>query len=675
MILRDNRLTGLLWVMVGVCVLSMGGVATFYHLALGRVARTTIESSSEAQAELRASYALIESLSLTQNALQNLLRERDPDALEVLVGDLEARQDDLTVRVDRLGDRGITVKSRLASWKERCGFIVDTFLRGERAEANSGLVNSLMPESERVLAEVREVNEANAREVATRTQKMEADILSTRYKAIASVAAAGLTVLAGAVVLRGQVLRGTGAVTEILGRLSSLRAANDLLEEKVKARTAEIERSNVELHGKKQALEQEIVERTRVEEALRETNVALQNAMPGISRLDPEGRYVRVNDAYAAMVGRSTDELIGAHWTVTVDPKDHEHGTGAFHRMVRDGTCDFEASAVRKDGSTFYKQVLLVRITSENGDFAGHHCFMRDISERKRAESEKEEAHRKLVDLSRRAGMAEVATNVLHNVGNVLTSVNVSASLLKEQVQKSQVADLIEVSALLQRTEDLGTYVTQDEKGKLVPRFLAELGRHLADEQRSALTELDALLANIEHVKDIVGTQQAYSKVSGVTEEVSVAELLDAALRVHSGAFVRHKVQLSRDYATAPPLLVDKQKVLQILINLLSNAKYALDSLPPEERSLIARIRTSGPDDHGVRIEVVDNGMGIAADNLTRIFAHGFTTRKEGHGFGLHSSALAARELGGSLSAFSDGLGRGATFTLELPLRPSEVVA
>ena len=70
-----------------------------------------------------------------------------------------------------------------------------------------------------------------------------------------------------------------------------------------------------------------------------------------------------------------------------------------------------------------------------------------------------------------------------------------------------------------------------------------------------------------------------------------------------------------------------------------------------------------------MKISYIDNGIGIPADNLTRIFGHGFTTRKEGHGFGLHSGALAAKELGGALTVESDGPGKGATFTLEFPIQ------
>jgi signal transduction histidine kinase len=132
----------------------------------------------------------------------------------------------------------------------------------------------------------------------------------------------------------------------------------------------------------------------------------------------------------------------------------------------------------------------------------------------------------------------------------------------------------------------------------------------------------------------------------------------------------RHHVTVLREYSEVPPILVDKHKVLQILVNLIRNAKYALDDRGHSEKLLTLRIGSNG--NNTVKIAVIDNGIGIPAEHLTRIFEHGFTTRKEGHGFGLHNGALAAKDLGGSLAAQSDGLGKGAVFTLELPLQPME---
>jgi signal transduction histidine kinase len=176
------------------------------------------------------------------------------------------------------------------------------------------------------------------------------------------------------------------------------------------------------------------------------------------------------------------------------------------------------------------------------------------------------------------------------------------------------------------------------------------------------------LLANIDHIKEIVATQQNYARVAGITEDLPAAELLDAALRMNSAALQRHGVIIQRRFQEVPPVRVDKHKVLQILINLLGNARHAMDEAGMENKLLILGIIQ---DQGAVKISISDNGVGIAAENLTRIFRHGFTTKPDGHGFGLHSGALAAKEMGGALRAYSDGPGKGATFILQLPLADS----
>jgi C4-dicarboxylate-specific signal transduction histidine kinase len=165
--------------------------------------------------------------------------------------------------------------------------------------------------------------------------------------------------------------------------------------------------------------------------------------------------------------------------------------------------------------------------------------------------------------------------------------------------------------------------------------------------------------------------QQSYSKVYGVAETLPVVDLLEDALRINAGAFNRHDVNVVRDYQARPAITVEKHKVLQILVNVMRNAKYACDESGRTDKQM--RVRTTNGDGR-VKIAVIDNGVGILPENLTRIFAHGFTTRKDGHGFGLHSGALAAKELNGSLTANSDGPGKGATFVLELPINPEHLI-
>ena len=182
------------------------------------------------------------------------------------------------------------------------------------------------------------------------------------------------------------------------------------------------------------------------------------------------------------------------------------------------------------------------------------------------------------------------------------------------------------------------------------------------------LTELSLLTDHIGHIKSIVATQQSYARVSGLIEEVSASELLEDAFRLLEAGLVRHHIEIIRDFEDIPKFFVDKHQFLQILLNLLRNAKQATADAGNPEKVIRVRIRRLGED--RVRIEVKDNGIGLPPENLTRIFAHGFTTKRDGHGFGLHSSALAAGQMGGSLRAESEGPGRGATFTLDLPLTP-----
>ena len=291
------------------------------------------------------------------------------------------------------------------------------------------------------------------------------------------------------------------------------------------------------------------------------------------------------------------------------------------------------------------------------------------VTARERAHTELAQAQRSLMLASRQAGMAEVATGVLHNVGNVLNSVNVSTTLLRDQVRKSETCALLKATELLkQKNGELGAFLTADPRGKLMPEFIIQIAEQLRKERESTLRELEQLAKNVDHIKDIVATQQNYARVSGIVEKVSPASLVEDALQINSAALTRHGVKVIRRFEEVPPLMVDKHKVLQILINFIRNAKYALDECTRNEKLLIVTIAKA--DGECVMIQVEDNGIGILPENLTRIFSHGFTTRPNGHGFGLHIGAINAREMGGSLSAASDGTGRGATFTLILPISP-----
>jgi PAS domain S-box-containing protein len=293
----------------------------------------------------------------------------------------------------------------------------------------------------------------------------------------------------------------------------------------------------------------------------------------------------------------------------------------------------------------------------------------RDISEQKRMQREVEQTHRQLLQVSRQAGMSEVATGVLHNVGNVLNSVNVSTVLVIKGLDKSKIPDVTRLSELLaQNAGDLASFLTTDARGRQFPDYMSRLAEHLNQERESLLKECKSIHENVEHINEIVAMQQNYAKTFAVVEKVKVRDLIEDALRMNEGALTRHVVEVVRDYEPLDcDITVEKHKVLQILINLIGNAKYACDEAGRDEKRITVRSRS---DQGRVQIEVIDNGVGIPAENMTRIFNYGFSTRKNGHGFGLHNAANAAKELGGSLVARSEGLQRGACFLLELPSSP-----
>jgi ligand-binding sensor domain-containing protein/signal transduction histidine kinase len=286
------------------------------------------------------------------------------------------------------------------------------------------------------------------------------------------------------------------------------------------------------------------------------------------------------------------------------------------------------------------------------------------------ANEQMRQAQNTLVTTARQAGMAEIANNVLHNVGNVLNSVNVSAALIGSKLRDSKSTGLAKAVGLMnEHAADLGAFITLDERGKALPGYLNKLVTALAQEKQGVGKELESLTKSIDHIKEIVATQQSYSGVSSVIEPVQVKDLLEDALRMNAGSIAHHQIDIVKEFADVPLVPLDKHLMLQILINLIGNAKHALNgsSQQPHQIKLKLDIAESS-DAPRLRIRIEDNGEGIAPENLTRLFAHGFTTRKAGHGFGLHSCALAAKEMKGSITAFSDGLGRGAAFVIELPL-------
>lgn len=437
-------------------------------------------------------------------------------------------------------------------------------------------------------------------------------------------------------------------------------AFNDML--------AQMQQRDIALRNAQSNLEQRVEERTHeLAHSLALLNATLEATTDGIVATQFAGKSICYNSRYRAMWGIPEDMMHEATatqriaWTATqvVDPRQYQRRLAELRAESQIAAFDI---IELKDGRVFERHC---RPQVIDGKTVGRVVSFRDITASRQAQQELEQIHAQLQQASRQAGMTEVATNMLHNVGNVLNSVNVSATLLVENIGKSRLDGLVKAAAqLVEHAENLDGYLHGDTRGRMLPDYLVQLAAHLMAERQANLKELEFLRQNVEHIREIVSMQQTYARGPTFKESFDVTALLETSLRINLASSKRQHMQFERHFDPVPRVEADRHKVLQILVNLMKNAMRACEDAGHTEPRV--RLGVSFVNDR-VRITVADNGVGIEAEHLTRIFNYGFTTRRDGHGFGLHSGALAAKELGGTLRAHSDGKGKGAEFVLELP--------
>jgi PAS domain S-box-containing protein len=373
-----------------------------------------------------------------------------------------------------------------------------------------------------------------------------------------------------------------------------------------------------------------------------------------------------VNPSLLNLLGYQEHDLIGESPGL-IFGEEFAQGVIIENLLLQGLVSGVESSFLTHEGRKIPISVSGSMMQDQQGQFQGLVCVAQDITERKRMEEEKLQLHEQLLDTSRQLGMAEVATGVLHNVGNVLNSINVSIGVIRDLLKNSMVGDVGRISQLLEKhRDDLGAYFSQNPKGKQVPGYLEKLSGQLMEEKRVALLELDRLRENAGHAQQCVAAQQDLANPSGITEEpVSLAELIDEALTVNQDVLEMFSIKVIREFQEVPQAIVDKHQVLRILVDVIRNACQAMESISLKQ--LIVRVKLIiGPPD-SICVEVQDTGSGILLDDLTRIFGQGYSTKYGGRGLSLHRGALMAKNMGGALRVQSEGDGKGATFFLDLP--------
>ncbi len=451
--------------------------------------------------------------------------------------------------------------------------------------------------------------------------------------------------------------------------------------------------------------------------------VALDALTQGVVMIDDREFIVLANDAFSSAVGKSVDALIGVDlgtllwrssgppgsmvrhpWTVAMTERQHQEGVALGLDVPQGEPRKFIVNAVPiMDDASIVKGVLVsfydvteldrmnVQLTEANNELEWSRTQILEknealektnanlsveIQERKKIQEEKDKLYQRLMQASRQAGMADVASNVLHNVGNVLNSINVSTDTLLKTLRKPMVGDVCRIASLFREHQgDLKEFLTVDPQGKQIPGYLTLVADSLSGSHQSIQGELEALVNKLAHVKQVILSQQDIAQTGSIREASRIADLMEQALSMALPEPETYRIHVSREYGLVPLIMTDRHQVLQILVNLIANAKDAMIAQSASVHRLSIRVSMAGDGTNAVRLEVADTGCGISAEHLPRLFTQGFTTKQHGHGLGLHSAAISARNMGGSIRASSAGTGCGATFTLSLPVVLAEVAA
>ncbi|MBW8014643.1 MAG: PAS domain-containing protein [Planctomycetes bacterium] len=396
----------------------------------------------------------------------------------------------------------------------------------------------------------------------------------------------------------------------------------------------------------------------------------LDNLTESVVILDKDEQIIFGNEAFGKTVDETEKTFVGRKLSIFpwIQPRQKQELCDLpWIQTLEKGTTEANVPIIlkTKDGNKRTSVVNSVPILSAAGEHRGIMTSFTDVTEL-------EEKNNELVKMSRDAGMAEIATNVLHNIGNMLNNVNVSATVIGDTLSQSKLLKLQDVSMMIQdHSENIGAFLSEDERGKHIPPYLVKTIAILLDEHKDITKTIKSLRNNIEHIKTVIRSQQSYAKVQTCEEIASIREIMEDAIKMNQTVLTNRKIDIVQEYDEIDYINIDRSRIMQITVNLIKNAAEALNESDVKNKRIAIKCNKTNEDQ--LKVEVIDNGIGIAPENIAKIFAYGYTTKPTGHGFGLHACVLSAKEIGGDLIAHSQGPGLGASFILTLPLNSEKV--
>jgi PAS domain S-box-containing protein len=426
------------------------------------------------------------------------------------------------------------------------------------------------------------------------------------------------------------------------------------------------------------AIQAEITQRHEelraLEQSTRRFNLATRAAHVGVFERDANFEFVWWSDMMWEIFGqsRATFKPSNEAWLALIHPHDRERIRVELAQLRQSpAAVNLHYMIVRPDGEIRHIESISAQSASQDGAVEHIGGIVLDVTERIQAEAREQELQFQLRESSHRAGMAEIVTGVLHNVGNVLNSLMTANTTARRDLKELRLDRLEQATAQLRTHRDsLAAFLTQDERGRHLPEYLPTLSAHIAANSRAIEAELERTEQLLHHLSDIVSAQQELARLGGQRESLRLNELVETALLLQAAELAR--IQVVREYEDLPPILTDRHKLLQIVVNLISNARDAVREASSADRRILVKLERD--EDHA-QLTIEDSGVGMSAEVLAQLWRFGFTTKKHGHGYGLHNCANAAVEIGATLTAHSDGPGLGSRFVLRLPIDPLPMVS
>ena len=393
----------------------------------------------------------------------------------------------------------------------------------------------------------------------------------------------------------------------------------------------------------------------------------LNNVYDAVLLTESDGRVIKCNPRALELFGYSRDALRRRNILNLISGAAPELLETIRDSLEGNRRVFIEAYCHRKDQSSFPSDITACFFELE--DESCKLCFfIRNTTVRKQTEEALQKAQKQLVESALQSGMAEMATGVLHDVGNLINSISVSCELMESTLNDDTLDAMEKTNRLLKECPDLGAYFTSDPKAGKIPAIYEKIRQVLADDHTNLGKEIANLKNKIQTTRDVIATQQHYAKAELFKETVNLNAIIDDALSIVQRNVIRYRLQVERTGVRQPIVRAQKSKIVHIMVNVLQNALDAMANVPESERRLQFE---SGYGADCVYVKIRDSGEGIPKENLETVFHHGFTTKPAGHGFGLHTCANFMTEMGGKIWAESDGKDTGAAFYLAFPL-PSE---